>query len=104
MRLTKAIKQKHYDLWDWLQKDTSRDKINYPKWISNGGKIKDPRCLCFLCPIYIDDNCEDCPLKEKGGVCCSDKRNWFNKYNYSKKDTRKKYAKLIRDIFIEEVR
>jgi hypothetical protein len=108
MKLTKAIKQKHYDLWDWLYHHPSKEKKHYPKWKINGGKIIKPQYECFLCTVYnnmFSCNCDRCPLGKKGGVCNIDKNNWFNIWDYAgTPKTRKKYAKLIRDIFVEEVK
>lgn len=103
MKLTKAIKQKHYDLWDWLYNNPAMEKDDYPKWHKNGGKLTRPYNTCFLCEIYLV--CGICILTIKSGTMCRHGSNWFSKWNKAKTTrTRKKYAKLIRDIFVEEVK
>lgn len=94
MNLTKKQAYKlHYELWDWLYNNPNKHKWNWPKWEYNGGKVKTTQLDCFLCEIYgfkYQNECQGCPL---------DPFSYWNDWQEAKTPkTKKKYAKLIRDI------
>ena len=101
MKLTKkrAIKL-HRELWDWLFHHPSKKKWDWPRWTRNGGDISVIENDCFLCEYdkFRKDDCMACPL-DWGGRNCNDDNAYFNLWNKAKLlGTRKKYAKIIRDL------
>ena len=103
MKLTKkkAI-ELHRELWDWLYHYPSKHKGDWPEWVFNGGDISETTHDCFLCE-YTDLKCNNClldwPITSDTGdplSCCN---SYYVEWVYSNSPkTRKKYAKLIRDL------
>lgn len=105
MKLTrKKIDELCYQLWDWLYHHPSKEKADWPKWsrvsLSSWNKryyYKDKFINqgCFYCNHY---SCPNCPLG-KVSRCTADDAAYFGKWIRAESPkTRKKYAKLIRDI------
>lgn len=104
MKLTKkrAI-ELHRELWDWLYHHPSKVKDDWPRWEDNGGDISEALCDCFLCEYKQTTTIESCFT----WPCILD---WQNRGCFSRKGylglweialspkTRKKYAKLIRNL------
>ena len=90
MKLTKKEAFRlHFQLWDWLYHNLSKEKWEWPEWKENGGTVfnKTFGTYCLLCG-YTNNNCSICPLN------C----DYYNEWNFARSlKTRKKYAKLIRD-------
>lgn len=101
MKLTKKKAYKlHYELWDWLYENPSKQKRDWPMWTRNGGEIEEVDSDCFLCEIhYLCDR--RCPLYINQIPCFTEKIGLHAKWCGAKTPkTRKKYAKLIRDIVL----
>jgi len=106
MKLTKkkAI-ELHRELWDWLYGHPSKAKEDWPRWIEHGGTIPPVKDDCFLCeyargPNGGFPNCSSCPLDWGPTFYCAlSSKSYFVAWAYSKTPkTRKKYAKIIRDL------
>jgi len=96
MKLTKkkAI-ELHRELWDWLYHNPSKDKTDWPRWRGNGGDLLYVYNLCFLC----ESSTFCCLLDWSPTYSCMTHNSWYKKYLYAKSSkTRKKYAKIIRDL------
>ena len=107
MKLTKELAIKlHRELWDWLYHNPSKEKEDWPKWEWNGGDIISAQNECFLCEYddqnrdpYMDSCCVYCPLDWVSKESCHDTDSYYWKWDFAKTPkTRKKYAKLIRDL------
>ena len=96
-----AIKE-HRKLWNWLYQHPSKRKEDYPKWERNGGNI--PRMFndCFLCEYARNLSLfcpEACPLEWPDGGCTAEPSKLFRRWGLARSPkTRKKYAKIIRDL------
>ena len=109
MKLTKkkAI-ELHRQLWDWLYHHPLKIKQDWPRWKQNSGDIPEEKILahCFPCQ-YVQMECKECPLewpdvikgeRHRAVGFCADK-SYFKLWRKAKTPkTRKKYAKLIRDL------
>jgi hypothetical protein len=100
MKLTKkkAI-ELHRELWDWLYHHPSKWKEGWPGWKEHGEVAED----CFLCEYVKTNNltCSKCLLDWGSAVDCIGKDNngYFAQWNDALiPKTRKKYAKIIRDL------
>ena len=118
MKLTKkkAI-ELHRELWDWLYHNPSKEKEDWPGW----GKLEKAYGgiflgMCFPCeyarkiqnPKYPKSRyqCDSCPLAwpqfdlwQRTSVFCYQEGTPYYKWTTCKTPrTRKKYAKLIRDL------
>ena len=100
MKLTKkrAI-ELHRELWDWLYKHPTKSKANWPRWWFNGGDLKSVDASCFLCEyIHGKSGCAGCPLDWSPSVICS-AGGYFTGWDEAGTwQTKRKYAKLIRDL------
>jgi len=99
MKLTKkrAI-ELHRELWDWLYHHPSKEKEDWPRWRHNKGDIDSASVEsgCFLCE-YTDTGCDGCPLDwSPAGTCYTGFFLWWEQAKAWQ--TRRKYAKLIRDL------
>ena len=84
----------HRELWDWLYKHPSKDKEDWPEWARNYG-YSSVRNLCFLC----DYKGICCPVSWVKTDTCQGKGSYYFSWSSAKTlKTRKKYAKLIRDL------
>jgi hypothetical protein len=103
MKLTKkkAI-ELHRELWDWLYHHPGNWKGDWPGWKEYGKVAED----CFLCEYVGSNNltCSKCPL-DWGPTdrCCNpfdiENNGYFARWNDAlTPKTRKKYAKIIRDL------
>lgn len=103
MKLTKkkAI-ELHKELWDWLYHHPSNLKRHWPRWKWNGGDIAYVKHNCFPCGYKASTikSCFDVPcILDWGTQCCFDNKAYFTIWDVSKSPkTRKKYARLIRDL------
>lgn len=51
----------HREMWDWLAKNPSKTKKDWPKWNS---EIQVCKCHCFLCEFsHVRGGCISCPVK-----------------------------------------
>jgi len=84
----------HRELWDWLYHHPLKGKEDWPKWVWNDGDL-DAYNRCFLCD-YVG-SC--CPVNWVTTTDCMSKRSYYHRWSKAKTPkTRKKYAKLIRDL------
>ena len=97
MRLTKKqAYSNHYELWDCMYNNPSEYKDYWHRWEENGGDIVMVTDYCFLCEWFTTrGRCNKCPL---GSGC----KLYYKWYHAKTLKTRKKYAKLIRDIVIPQ--
>ena len=117
MKLSKYHQDKiarHRQLWDWCFHNPEKEKNHWPEWKHNGGKLKEVGGDCFLCQItegleeYMNHTlCTDiCPLFPAKIMRGGDKKGClgglYEKWRRAGRDgnmrTRRKYAKLIRDL------
>ena len=108
----KAIKL-HRELWNWLFHHPSKRKADWPRWKYNNGDISRVPQDCFACEY---DHCGEClfvwgpndgdsceKLVGKGGWFLEDEPGYFSRWEDAKTaKTRKKYAKIIRDLPVRE--
>lgn len=90
----------HRELWDWLYHHPSKDKGDWPRWEWNGGDIPKSKNYCFPCEYTRTQSCFSIPcILDWGTPHCFDDNACYAKWDasYSPK-TRKKYAKLVRDL------
>lgn len=97
------------DLWAWCA-ETGESKLDWPKWIGNGGRI-DPGvafcpCCCYATTHGGEDTCDGhCPLDSLWPNGCRISPSPYELWlaaNTSK--TRKKYAAAIRDAATTELK
>lgn len=96
----------HRELWEWLIHNPSRNKEQWPRWVSNGGDIQLVVSYCFACFLWSSSSsCKDCKLdntalnhkeaKEDSCLC-----GIFSKWQNAKtRWLRIKYATIIRDLW-----
>ena len=105
MKLTakKAVKLS-IEQWTDLS-ETGGKKEDWEKWEYNGGKYElMSQNDCFLCEYRLNKgrahDCLDvCPYSLKYKCYCDDGDTLYSKWDWAKtKTTRKKYAKIIRDL------
>ena len=96
-----------YEKWNWHYHNPGYLLSgSWPRWEFNSGDLPPMLCNCPYCELYdnsvgISYNCKECPLATSGHKCedTFDKNDYWYKWNYANSNrTRKKYAKLIRDI------
>lgn len=89
----------HREMWNWLYHHPTKAKDDWPEWEKNDGPIAEGPfgVWCFLC--YFDccildwSPYTDC-MKGKG-----EKVSFYRRWQRAKSPkTRKKYAKIIRDL------
>lgn len=101
MKLTaKQTIDKHREQWDWHYHHPTKGKEDYHQWERNGGDIPEIKFDCFLCEYAYAHGlgCDDCLLKWPGGTCTW-RKGLFAKWSGAESPkTRKKYAKMIRDL------
>jgi len=103
MKLTKkkAI-ELHRELWDWLYHHPNKQKWDWPSWESNGGNIPRVSSYCFLCEYSVqhwNNYCrETCILDWSPDSGCLGDGAFERWDNAISPRTRKKYAKIIRDL------
>ena len=92
--------ERHWELWDWLFHNPSKQKHDCPNWEWNSGEWKGIYQDCFACAVEksrIDVDCNQCPMPNRA---CGGNYSYFNKWNkVITPQIRKKFAKLIRDAF-----
>lgn len=102
----RTILKLHRELWDWMYKNPSRDKREWPKWKHNGGPYEGNSIDCFLCD-WVEQTSgmgctsvhSDCLLDWSPTTNCLDHGSYFDKWlNSMTPKAKKKYAKLIRDL------
>jgi len=96
MKLTKkkAIKL-HRELWDWIYHHPSKRKKDWPRWKANGGDLPSVYNLCFFCESKY--NC--CLVDWVKTFSCTSPESFYRSYCNAKSiKTKKKYAKIIRDL------
>lgn len=90
------LKQKHYELWDWLSKHPDKSKDDWFKLDENRGL--DINCNCFAC--YFDDmcgenNCAYCPIcKNREARGCLD--GLYEEYTSAKANYRSIGGKILK--------
>ena len=101
MELTKkqAI-ELHRELWDWLYHHPSKQKWEWSEWKNNGGNFPSVESDCFLCEYELTrSNCKNCLLLWPLDHCFNLGDGLFGRWEDARSPkTRKKYAKLIRDL------
>ena len=102
-KLTKEEALQHcVALWEWLAKNPSKDKEDWPEWKKNGGKFQ-ARSYCFACEFSLQQkhNCcnDNCVLPCFASLCgCTETNSPYIHWFYSKNpDARIRNAKRIRD-------
>ena len=107
-------KKLHYELWDWLSHNPSKDKKQWPGFYDEKGNANELywmmcyNAFCFACYIGEQINmdggtgsaCRNCPLEREA---CLNPRSYYYKWEWGSKTTRSKYARLIRDSWTREV-
>jgi hypothetical protein len=95
----KTAKKRHKELWDWLSKNPTKDKWDWPMWTHNGGKYQYVSIGCFACEI-AGDNCYACPVAWPTKKCCQeDDKGLYDLYSMTKDNKkRSKIAAQIRDL------
>jgi hypothetical protein len=103
----------HRELWNWLYENPSKvSKLAWPRWVGQGGDIPMVNCECFAChhSDSLDEPCDNkrgCPLFRWGTSdhTCIFVNSYYDKWTDAGTDkTRKKYAKLIRDLPVRRAR
>ena len=100
MKLTKKqIYDNHYLLWDDMYHNPKKEKSDWHRWKYNGGDIGAIQDNCFLCEWFAGrGGCAECLL---GGFDFFEHCDLFHEWGRAKTlKTKKKYAKLIRDIVL----
>jgi len=103
----KEYHRRHIKLWDWLYHYPSKGKSECPYWEWNGGNWEYVIGYCFACE-ECNRICDNCMFDWDGFNCINrivDKDGYFYKWHFAKSPkTRKKYAKIIRDLKLKERR
>lgn len=97
------LKQKHYELWNWLAKNPDECKANWPGFEDVGEYIEE---YCFACHFDAEmailnnseDACDYCPLGKDNIGCADDGLyvKWYDEYYDMVKKS--KLAERIRDL------
>ncbi len=122
----KAIKL-HRELWGWLAEHPEKNKIDWPRWLFNGGTVHSPSCLCFACEYALqhmmntlspdeyshfmteDLKCTVCPFVwpdprgcqfDEGDDMVGLFEEWANRF--ANLEVRKRLAIQIRDLPVRE--
>jgi len=91
----KEYHRRHIKLWDWLYHNPFKSKDECPYWEWNGGDWEYVHGCCFACE-ESNSECDNCMFEweEKG---------YYEKWHKAKTiKTKKKYAKIIRDLKLRE--
>ena len=100
MKISEA-KKLHYKLWDWLYHHPSKGKDDWLEWEFNGGEVPAVDSNCFACEIILQREalCKNCPINWNPFNSCIENESSYTKWDKAKSlKTRKKYAKLVRDV------
>lgn len=105
----------HKELWDWLSKNPTMDKEQWPGWEYNGGTYKYATNSCFACDYswgaYSETEeydpsvlCKLCPIKWSGTDDCEKSiyREWYEALYRKRYDKTAKLAAEIRDLPVKE--
>lgn len=88
-----------YSLWSWLAKTGHDTKEDWPGW-KKWGKMKE-NCPCCEYVIRYHNTCSKCPLIDLWPRNCqqfsTNDTSWEKWMYASSKETRKKYAAVIRN-------
>lgn len=109
MMTLKVMKARHIALWDWLSKNPSKDKFQYPGFKSNGGKLKDPNNGCWACEWLVRQDLTDCMDEDGNSICsidwapskkgCMNSKSAYYKWGHAKHHkVRSRWAKVVRDL------
>jgi hypothetical protein len=87
-------KELHKELWYWLAENPFKYKLDWPRWMRNGGDIPDFfGGHCFACEVSL--SCLDCAI-DWGTFLCGDQDSIYKKWeNARTKALKSKYAKQI---------
>ena len=91
-------------LWSWLAENPFREKVDWPGWEENGGKLQ-AKSYCFACEFSLQQEQEhrhcnaNCILPCFAFLCgCVATNSPYIRWVYTKNpESRKRNAKLIRD-------
>ena len=87
----------HRELWDWLYRHPSEPKWKWPRW----GNFLEILNDCFPCE-YTGQKCSECPLQwpkaKDTFIPCGHGSIYYEWANSNNSRTRKKYAKMLRDL------
>lgn len=93
----------HRRLWDWLAKDASREKADWPGWDYTGPAVfggREINAECFMCATF--GACLRCPLgDEDDSKNCKPFYDWLKARRHGDVKLRKKLARDIRDAWPE---
>lgn len=95
----------HRELWNWLYHHPNSGKEDWPEWEFNEGKIPSMPYDCFPCE-FSKNVCPNCLFEWGNDISCIDKKFIDDKGYYSRwvsaksPKTRKKYARIIRDLSV----
>ena len=89
--------------WDWLYRHPSKNKEDWPRWKKNGGDLDEVSMDCFACEYveqFEEEECRLCPFVWPHAACLApNRKGLYNRWKDAKTHrTRKKYARLIRDL------
>ncbi len=86
-------------LWNWLARDSSRSKKDWPGWKQVGEMDAD--CPCCEYMWQHKQHCGNCLVRWPHGLLCTEKGSPFRQWYQCRKDKRKtaaqKVAQLHRD-------
>ena len=99
-RAKKRTIELHREQWEWHFHHPTKQKEDWPRWEVNGGNIPNVDNLCFLCEYSFahHTSCKQCLLKWPHFGCMSKGGPYGAWIRARSPRTRKKYAKLIRDL------
>ena len=72
MLTVKEAYKLHWELWNWLSKNSERQKWDWPRWKSNNGYVEDCHNDCFACEInkLTEANCDSNCIYDWPGCGC----------------------------------
>lgn len=94
----------HKALWKWLSKNPKKGKLEWPRWVYNGGDVSAITGECFACEVgrkqalkLYTSMCKCCPITWGGSTCT---RGFFMLWVHTTDDkTRAKLAKKIASLW-----